>query len=39
MIVLKNAPAPATDLARFILGDAGQAILARHGFGRVDSPR
>jgi ABC-type molybdate transport system substrate-binding protein len=33
MIVLEDAPAAATDLARFILGGKAQAILARHGFG------
>ena len=33
MIVLKDAPAPATLLARFILGEEGQAILVKHGFG------
>jgi ABC-type molybdate transport system substrate-binding protein len=36
MVVLKNAPAPATEFARFVLGEAGQAILARHGFGLGD---
>jgi molybdate transport system substrate-binding protein len=36
MIVLKNAPAAAADLARFILGNDGQAILVKHGFGRGD---
>jgi ABC-type molybdate transport system substrate-binding protein len=34
MIELKDSPAAATDLARFILGDEGQAILVKHGFGR-----
>ena len=36
MIVLKDAPASATDLARFVLGEAGQAMLTRHGFGLGD---
>ncbi len=36
MIVLKDAPAPAMELARFVLGAAGQAILTRHGFGLGD---
>jgi molybdate transport system substrate-binding protein len=36
MIVLKDAPAPAADFARFVLGEAGQAILVKHGFGRGD---
>jgi len=36
MIVLKDAPAPAANFARFVLGDEGQAILAKHGFGRGD---
>jgi len=36
MIVLKDAPASAAALAAFILGDAGQAILAKHGFGAGD---
>jgi molybdate transport system substrate-binding protein len=39
MIVLKDAPAPAADLARFILGEGGQAILVRHGFGHGDPAR
>ena len=38
MIVLKTAPASAALLARFILGEEGQAILVRHGFGRGDPP-
>jgi ABC-type molybdate transport system substrate-binding protein len=37
MIVLKDAPAPADLLARFILGEEGQSILARYGFGRGDA--
>ena len=36
MIVLKDAPAAATQLAEFILGPDGQAILVKHGFGRGD---
>lgn len=36
MIVLKDAPASATKLARFILGEEGQAALVKHGFGRGD---
>ena len=36
MIVLKDAPASATKLAQFILGEEGQAILVKHGFGRGD---
>jgi hypothetical protein len=36
MIVLKQAPAPAVELARFVVGDQGQAILARYGFGGGD---
>jgi ABC-type molybdate transport system substrate-binding protein len=36
MIVLKDAPAPAAELAAFVLGEAGQAILMKHGFGRGD---
>jgi ABC-type molybdate transport system substrate-binding protein len=36
MIVLKDAPAQAASFARFVLGDEGQAILAKHGFGRGD---
>ena len=39
MIVLKDAPAPAHDFARFVLGGAGQSILAQHGFGRGDPAR
>jgi molybdenum ABC transporter molybdate-binding protein len=34
MIVLKDAPEPAMQLAKFILGEEGQAILVRYGFGR-----
>jgi ABC-type molybdate transport system substrate-binding protein len=34
MIVLKDAPMPATLFAHFILGEEGQAILVRNGFGR-----
>jgi molybdate transport system substrate-binding protein len=36
MIVLRDAPAPAADFIRFVLGEAGQAMLAKHGFGRGD---
>ena len=36
MVVLKDAPAPATLLARYILGEDGQTILVKHGFGRGD---
>jgi molybdate transport system substrate-binding protein len=36
MIVIKNAPAAASLLAQFILGEEGQATLVRHGFGRGD---
>ncbi|HEY7552196.1 MAG TPA: molybdate ABC transporter substrate-binding protein [Hyphomicrobiaceae bacterium] len=36
MIVLKDAPAAASELAQFVLGEHGQAILARYGFGRGD---
>jgi molybdate transport system substrate-binding protein len=36
MIVLKDAPMPAALLANFILGDKGQEILVKHGFGRGD---
>jgi molybdate transport system substrate-binding protein len=38
LIVLKDAPPAAHALARFILGEAGQAVLARHGFGPGDGP-
>jgi molybdate transport system substrate-binding protein len=38
LVVLRNAPAAATALARFILGPEGQAILGRHGFGRAGDP-
>lgn len=38
MIVLRAAPPGAALLASFILGAEGQAILARHGFGRGDPP-
>jgi molybdenum ABC transporter molybdate-binding protein len=34
MIVFKGAPEPAMQLAKFILGEEGQAILVRYGFGR-----
>jgi molybdate transport system substrate-binding protein len=34
LIVLKDAPAPAAELARYLLGESGQAILVKHGFGR-----
>ena len=33
MIVLKDAPMPATLLVHFILGQEGQSILVKHGFG------
>ena len=36
MIVLKQAPAAASELAGFILGEQGQAILTKHGFGGGD---
>ena len=36
MIVIRNAPVAATSLAQFILGEEGQAMLVRHGFGRGD---
>ena len=36
MVVLNGAPAPATLLARYILGEDGQTILVKHGFGRGD---
>jgi ABC-type molybdate transport system substrate-binding protein len=36
LVVLKDAPAAAHNLARFILADEGQAILVKHGFGRGD---
>ena len=39
MVVLKDAPAAADDLAAFILGEDSQAILARYGFGPGDRPR
>jgi molybdate transport system substrate-binding protein len=39
MVVLKDAPAPATSLADFILAEEGQAILVRYGFGRGDGAR
>ena len=32
MIVLKDAPMPATLLAQFILGQEGQSILVKNGF-------
>jgi molybdate transport system substrate-binding protein len=34
LIVLKDAPASANTLAQFVLGERGQLILAKHGFGR-----
>jgi len=34
MIVLKEAPTPASLFAQFILSEEGQATLVRHGFGR-----
>jgi molybdate transport system substrate-binding protein len=39
MIVLKQAPTAASELARFMLGEQGQAILVMHGFSRGDSAR
>jgi ABC-type molybdate transport system substrate-binding protein len=39
MIVLKHAPAAASELARFMLGEQGQAILMKHGFGGGDPTR
>jgi molybdate transport system substrate-binding protein len=36
LIVLKGAPPAADTLALFILGDAGQAVLGRYGFGPGD---
>jgi ABC-type molybdate transport system substrate-binding protein len=40
LVVLQGAPPAARALARFILGSEGQAILAKHGFGRGDpAPR
>jgi molybdate transport system substrate-binding protein len=36
MIVLKDAPAVATELAQFVLGEQGQAILTKYGFGGGD---
>jgi ABC-type molybdate transport system substrate-binding protein len=39
LIVLKDAPPSATQLARFILGEEGQAILTNYGFGRGDAWR
>ncbi len=39
MIVLKDAPMPATLLAHFILGEEGQSILVKHGFGRGNGVR
>ena len=36
MILLKDAPASADGFARFVLGDGGQAMLAKHGFGPGD---
>ncbi|MBO0765555.1 MAG: molybdate ABC transporter substrate-binding protein [Hyphomicrobiaceae bacterium] len=36
MIVLKDAPAVASELAQFVLGEQGQAILTKYGFGRGD---
>ncbi len=37
MIVLKDAPQSATELARFIMGEEGQKILGQYGFGRGDA--
>ncbi len=33
LVVLKDAPAAAADLARFIRSDAGRTVLAKFGFG------
>ncbi len=37
MIALKDAPQPARELARFIMGEEGQKILGQCGFGRGDA--
>jgi molybdate transport system substrate-binding protein len=39
MIVLKQAPTAASELARVMLGAQGQAILMKHGFGGGDPTR
>jgi molybdate transport system substrate-binding protein len=39
LVVLNNAPPAAAELARFILSQDGQGILAKYGFGRGDPPR
>jgi ABC-type molybdate transport system substrate-binding protein len=39
MVVLKNAPPSAAQLAGFIMGAEGQAILATYGFGPGDLPK
>ena len=39
MVVLKEAPPAALELARFIAGADGQAILVKHGFGPGDPPK
>jgi ABC-type molybdate transport system substrate-binding protein len=36
LVVLKDAPAAAGELARFVLGKEGQAILVKYGFGGGD---
>jgi hypothetical protein len=36
MIVLKDAPAAASELAQFVLAEQGQANLTTYGFGRGD---
>jgi molybdate transport system substrate-binding protein len=39
LIALRNAPAAAQDLVRYILAEKAQAILLRHGFGLGSPPR
>jgi ABC-type molybdate transport system substrate-binding protein len=39
MIVLNDAPMPATLLAHFILGPEGQSIFVKHGFGPGNGAR
>jgi ABC-type molybdate transport system substrate-binding protein len=38
LVVMKNAPASASNLAAFIRGEPGQSILVSHGFARGDPP-
>jgi ABC-type molybdate transport system substrate-binding protein len=38
IVILKDAKAPALDLALFILSPEGQAVLAKHGFAPVGLP-